>query len=119
MDAPQAAATAQECWGHFNSVQETADGAQYSGYTQCNGPHELTIRVALYRWNANTGQYVFISSVYNARLAWYVIAIDAEPCNSQHSTRYKMRVFPTMDGVQMIGYAGWSDPFTITCRVPW
>lgn len=109
---------AQACWGHFYTVQDTADGAQYSGYTQCNGPHYLEIRIALYRWDSDLGAYRYITSVSNARFAWYVVAIDAEPCTSQLSTRYKMRAFPTMDGIQMAGYAGWSDPFTITCRVP-
>lgn len=113
----ESAAAAQACVGEFGEVQETADGAQYGGWTQCNGPHELTLRMALYRWDASTESYRFLASVYNSRFAWYVGAVGAEACDSQLFTRYKMRAFPTMDGIQMEGYAGWSEPFTISCRV--
>jgi hypothetical protein len=106
------------CEGHCSSIREVPNGTvEYGGYTQCLEPHQLGLMIALWRWFPSSSSWKLVDSVSAGRFGWLDNAVGDRVCANQTSTKYRMQAFPTVDGVQIAGYAGYSPATTLTCRL--
>lgn len=109
---------ASTCLGHFSPIQRINNTIQYGGWTQCDEPHYLELKIVLWRYIDTSRTWKLVNSVDNARTAYLVNAVNDPPCvPTSKSHYYRMQTYPKVDGVAMVGYAGYSESVVIPCRV--
>ena len=113
----QAEAAAVECWGEFNTLREVNSAIEYGGYTQCRNPHDLYLKIDLQKRNKSTGAWGKVFSATNVRFGWIVNVFRDVSCSGSTSQKYRMKAFPTMDGVAMVNYGDVSDVKELSCNI--
>ena len=106
-----------ECWGYFGVLRKVNSNIEFNAYTQCSEPHVLTLKVNLERRNKKNGRWRDVYRASGYRHGWILNVFRERPCSGSAAHSYRMRAFPTMDGVPMPQWGTRSDPVTVNCHI--
>ena len=109
------------CWGYFSDPVKVSGTLQYGGWTQCDDPQDLFLKIDLWEYfpAERIGQrWKLVDWGRNTRFGCLVNVVEDPECINNKDHRFKMQAWPTVNDVAMPQWGKYSDIFEMACKVP-